>query len=102
MNRNVKHSAMRLPVNYNKLSTGSRKLVRMEYIRRQKSCCWYCKGVLFESPPKTVLNKVLDMRAFPPHFLDYPVHLHHDHDTGMTIGAVHAYCNGVLWQYHDE
>lgn len=32
----------------------------------------------------------------------YPVHLHHDHKTGLTIGAVHAKCNAVLWQYYGE
>jgi hypothetical protein len=39
---------------------------------------------------------------FPELFLKYPVHLHHSHVTGLTIGAVHAYCNAVLWVYHDE
>ena len=39
---------------------------------------------------------------FPPNFFKWPVHLHHSHDTGMTIGAVHARCNAVLWQYHGE
>jgi hypothetical protein len=28
--------------------------------------------------------------------------LHHCHQTGLTIGAVHAKCNAVLWQYHGE
>ena len=32
-------------------------------------------------------------------FFKWPVHLHHCHDTGMTTGAVHCYCNAVLWQY---
>jgi hypothetical protein len=31
--------------------------------------------------------------------LKSPIHLQHDHDTGLTEGAVHAYCNAVLWQY---
>lgn len=31
--------------------------------------------------------------------LRYPVHLQHNHDTGMTEGAVHARCNAVMWQY---
>ena len=36
---------------------------------------------------------------FPENFFDHSIHLHHDHDTGMTIGAVHAHCNAVLWEY---
>jgi hypothetical protein len=42
------------------------------------------------------------LSLFPKNFLKWPVHLHHSHDTGMTIGAVHSYCNAVLWQYHNE
>jgi hypothetical protein len=29
----------------------------------------------------------------------HPVHLQHSHVTGLTEGAVHAFCNAVLWQY---
>ena len=31
--------------------------------------------------------------------LAHPIHLQHNHSTDMTEGAVHAYCNCVLWQY---
>ena len=41
-------------------------------------------------------------RLFPESFFKYPVHLHHSHDTGKTIGAVHAYCNAVLWEYYGQ
>ncbi len=27
----------------------------------------------------------------------WPTHLHHDHDTGLTIGAAHGACNIWLW-----
>jgi len=30
------------------------------------------------------------------------MHLHHNHETDMTEGAVHAYCNAVLWQYEGK
>jgi hypothetical protein len=46
-----------------------------------------------------ILKKDINLRLFPPNFLKYPIHLHHCHDTGMTIGAVHCHCNAVLWQY---
>jgi hypothetical protein len=39
---------------------------------------------------------------FIKQILEDSVHLHHSHETGMTIGAVHARCNAVLWQYHGE
>lgn len=44
----------------------------------------------------------LQRKIFPKGFFDRPVHLHHSHDTGLTIGAVHAVCNAVLWIYHRE
>ena len=31
--------------------------------------------------------------------LDHPIHLQHSHNTGVTEGAVHNYCNAVMWQY---
>ncbi|AGI61771.1 hypothetical protein VCO139_0016 [Vibrio phage VCO139] len=42
------------------------------------------------------------MKLFPKNMFQYPIHLHHDHNTGMTIGAVHARCNAVLWEYYGE
>jgi hypothetical protein len=44
----------------------------------------------------------IDRELFPPGFFNYPVHLHHSHNSGLTIGAVHSYCNAVLWHYHGE
>ena len=48
------------------------------------------------------MEKWIDEELVPENFFKYPVHLHHSHYTGMTIGAVHANCNAVLWQYHGE
>ena len=90
---------MELPINYAKATQPERKLVREEYVRVQEGRCCYCNRLLTEDPPKELF---LDMSRFPPGFLRWPVHLHHDHNTDMTIGAVHGYCNGVLWQYHGE
>lgn len=89
----------KLPINYNKLSQPERRQVREQYIKEQNGFCYFCKHEL-NKKPKT--NFSLNMTLFPKGFLENPVHLHHNHETGLTIGAVHAYCNGVLWQYYDE
>jgi len=93
---------MELPVDYDKLKQWERRLVRLEYIKQQKGKCYHCKKSLEGPPAKKILKKKLNLRMFPKGFLDWPVHLHHDHNTGLTIGAVHCYCNAVLWQYHGE
>lgn len=93
---------MDLPVNYTLLTQYQRRQVREEYVRLQGGLCHYCGMPLDGKPSKAVLKKRLNMRLFPVGFLHHPIHLHHDHDTGMTIGAVHARCNGVLFQYHGE
>jgi hypothetical protein len=57
-----------------------------------------------KEPTKEMQQKSINFSLFPGGigFLKYPIHLHHDHNTGMTIGAVHARCNAILWQYHGE
>jgi len=93
---------MELPVDYDKLKQWQRRLVRLEYIRLQNGKCYHCKKPLDGPAAKKILKKKLNRKMFPKGFLDWPVHLHHDHNTGLTIGAVHCYCNAVLWQYHGE
>ncbi len=93
---------MELPQDYTKLNQQQRRVVRNEYRMRQDGKCAHCGAALDDDPAPHVKSKHLDLRRFPPHFLANPVHLHHSHKTGMTIGAVHAHCNGVLWQYHGE
>ena len=46
-----------------------------------------------------ITNKYIDWDLFPENFLKAPIHLQHNHNTGMTEGAVHNYCNAVMWQY---
>ena len=90
---------MKLPVNYSELTTEERREVRNEYVKLQKGKCHFCHLDLKVEPPQDLeINEDL----FPPNFFKYPVHLHHSHDSGMTIGAVHNYCNAVLWEYHNE
>lgn len=90
---------MKLPVDYTQLDWRQRKSVREEYVRQQSGKCWYCNQDLKDTPPNKVTSKRINWSLFPPNFLKYPVHLQHDHGTGMTEGAVHAYCNAVMWQY---
>ena len=91
-----------LPAKYRELHWTERKWAREEYVRRQNGKCWYCNEPL-DGPPKEAVDIVwVDYSLFPPNFFKYPVHLHHDHDTGLTIGAVHNKCNAYLWQYHGQ
>lgn len=93
---------MQLPVNYTKLHYTQRKVVRNEYIKRQDGKCYHCKKPLSGKPSDSEIALLVRPELFPKNFFNYPVHLHHNHDTGMTIGAVHAHCNAVLWQYYGE
>ena len=93
---------MKLPVNYDELHHKERRIVREEYVEQQDGRCCHCGEPLNGNPADAVANKQVDRTLFPPGFFRWPVHLHHDHNTGMTIGAVHNQCNAVLWQYYDE
>ena len=90
----------RLPCDYTKLTPGEKAEVREQYAELQKGVCWYCKYPLAFDPPERIMKKSINWKQFPPDFRKHPIHLQHDHDTGMTEGTVHAYCNAVLWQYH--
>lgn len=100
--KQINHSSMILPTNYNDLQPSERRLVREEYVRLQYGRCSHCGGLLIIQPPENIRRLPINKRLFPETFFKYPVHLHHDHKTGMTIGAVHSVCNAVLWQYHGE
>jgi len=93
---------MNLPVNYDNLDPFSRRKVREEYVKRQGGKCCHCMEPLDSDPCSSIKNKYINFNLFPPNFFKWPVHLHHDHTTGMTIGAIHSKCNAVLWQYHGE
>jgi hypothetical protein len=90
---------MELPAKYNDLTPAQRKAVREEYVKLQNGACMYCHGPLSGEPCRRVSSKRINWKLFPPNFLKYPVHLQHCHKTGLTEGAVHAYCNAVMWQY---
>ena len=89
-----------LPCDYTKLSWLERSAVRREYIRRQQGFCMHCNSSLNEDPPEHIQIIWIDWDLFPEGFLKHPIHLQHCHKTNLTEGAVHAYCNAVLWQHY--
>lgn len=91
-----------LPVDYNKLTWQERRAVREQYIKEQNSLCYYCNKTLEQKAPKEITDKQINWNLFPSGFLNYPIHLQHNHYTGMTEGAVHNYCNAVMWQYENR
>lgn len=91
-----------LPAKYDELNQIQRRQVRERYIIRQGGRCIHCNNRLDSEPADFVKKLRLDLDLFPKGFLKHPVHLHHCRKTGLTLGAVHAKCNGVLWQYHGE
>ncbi len=100
MKVDLSNGGIKLPMNYMKMSRAKRAVVRLQYIEVQKGKCMYCKSTLYMPPPKRIRDKPITWSKFPKHFLKHPIHLQHDHMTGLTEGAVHAYCNAVLWEYH--
>ncbi|QIG67736.1 hypothetical protein PP747_gp035 [Rhizobium phage RHph_Y38] len=90
------------PVDYTKLSSHGRRKVRQQYIIEQKNLCHHCQRSLSLNPRQEVMEAKINKSLFPTNFFDHPVHLHHNHVTGMTIGAVHARCNAYLWQFKGE
>lgn len=100
MGRSVKTKrGYELPVKYDDLTSGQRRVVRDQYAVQQAGKCWFCSEQLTDQPAQSILDKPVNLALFPPNFLKWPVHLQHDHVTGYTEGAVHARCNAVLWQY---
>ncbi len=84
-----------LPVDYTKLIPSEKKQVREQYITKQNGLCYYCGKRLDNLSPH--IFKQIDESLFPSNFFDFPIHLQHDHVTGMTEGAVHSHCNAVMW-----
>lgn len=93
---------MELPVKYDDCTSKEKKLIREEYIKLQENRCWLCQEPLDQPPGEKTKGIPIDKALFPPLFFKWPIHLHHCHKTGLTIGAVHAKCNAILWQYYGE
>ena len=95
-------SKYKLPIDYTKLDWRKRKEVREQYVKEQNNNCAYCGCSLSDEAPKRITDKKINLGLFPPNFLKHPIHLQHNHSTGMTEGAVHNYCNAVMWQYENK
>lgn len=93
---------MTLPAVYGDLTWQERRDVRNEYALLQHGLCRHCGEPLDGEPSSKVKSMNINWRLFPANFMKHPVHLHHSHETGLTLGAVHNRCNAVLWQYHGE
>jgi hypothetical protein len=93
---------VKLPVDYDALTWQERRSVREQYVKEQNALCYHCGAPLAGEPSDEVKGMSINARLFPDNFFKHPVHLHHSHETGMTIGAVHNHCYAVLWQYHGE
>lgn len=83
---------------YSKLTPQERRKVREELMAKQEQLCWYCHKPFWMTPPSHIENYEYNMRVFPPTMFKYPVHSHHDHETDVCIGAVHAKCNAYMWE----
>jgi hypothetical protein len=94
--------AYTLPQKYSKLTTTQRRHVREQYIKEQNNLCYWCKHSLDEDPPSHILEKRISPTLFPVNFFRHSIHLHHDHISDLTEGAVHAYCNAVMYQYYNR
>lgn len=93
---------MDLPIHYPSTHWTVRKQAREQYVQEQDGLCHACGNPLTGEPIQEVLDLPINLSLFPKGMFDHPVHLHHCHKTGMTIGAIHAKCNAVLWQYCGE
>jgi len=89
-----------LPVPYSKITSAQRRKVREQYTTEQHGLCYWCHEPLDDNPRDDIQKLKINLKLFPPGFLRHPIHLQHNHDTDMTEGAVHAKCNGIMWQYH--
>lgn len=90
---------MDLTAMYDQLEWWERRDLRNRYVEHQCNMCYYCGKSLSKEPPNKITSMKINWNLFPPNFLKHPIHLQHNHDTGLTEGAVHAYCNAVMWQY---
>ena len=93
---------LKLPINYVRSSRAKRAQARLQYIEEQDNLCYFCKEDIHIDPPSKILEMPLSRKGYPKGFFDRPIHLHHCHMTDKTIGATHAYCNAVLFEYYGE
>lgn len=89
-----------LPAMYDKLTPYQRRATREQYIKLQHYECLFCGSSLYQDAPEELREIPIDWDLFPEGFLKYPVHLQHNHQSGLTEGAVHSFCNAFMWNYY--
>jgi len=75
-----------LPAMYTELSPFQRRAVREQYAMLQRHECAFCGHTLHEEAPQELQDLPIDWDLFPEGFLNYPVHLQHNHDTALNRG----------------
>jgi hypothetical protein len=94
-----------LPTKYSSLSGERKSAVISAYICLQRERCWLCGDSLYELPTFIVENPKLMALSYNELAEEHPHHLHHDHDTGLTLGVTHAECNimsGITYELEDR
>lgn len=90
------------PAEYLLLNQAQRRAKRNEYVAYQGGLCAHCKAPLSGEPAGRYGSDMINETMFPRGFFGHHIHLHHCHESGFTISAVHARCNAWLWQYRGE
>ncbi len=96
----------KFPQRYRDLNSNQRRKLRDEYIEYFNGRCMYCDELLDDEPHEFVRQSADqidwdDLAGGKEGFLKNPVHLHHDHQTGLTLAAIHAMCNAHSWHFHE-
>lgn len=84
---------LELPTKYSSLSGERLSAVKDAYICLQRERCWLCGDNLYELPKYIVDNPNYMGLCYNQLAEQTPLHLHHNHDTGLTLGVAHAECN---------
>ena len=94
------------PQRYRDLNTNQRRKLRDEYVEHFRGRCLYC-GLKLDGKPSRIVRDSVDeiewddLPGGKEGFLSNPIHLHHDHGTGLTLGPVHALCNAHSWHFYE-
>lgn len=94
------------PQRYRDLNANQHRKLRDEYVEYFRGRCLYCDGQLDDEPHEFVRQSADEIEwdnlpGSKEGFLKNPVHLHHDHETGLTLGPIHALCNAHSWHFYE-
>lgn len=96
---------LELPTKYSSLTGERKSAVKEAYICLQRDRCWLCGDDLYD-PPKFLVENPNYMPLCGNQLAEHsPLHLHHDHKTGLTLGVTHAECNilsGITYELEDR